>query len=166
MGMFIGGATGATCGGLKIRRLIHLLSGVLLRVRTITQKKEKQITGEYCPSKKPRRIEPPGVDLPKKEQSERLYTASVLFFLWTFTLLMGWFLILRWTPQAHALNALFEVTSAMSNVGLTSGLLTPDFPPFGKCIFMFLMWIGRLEIIPAIILFLSVPMTLRRTWKH
>lgn len=46
MGMFIGGATGSTCGGLKIRRLIYLMSGVALRLKTITQKKEKQIVGD------------------------------------------------------------------------------------------------------------------------
>ena len=161
MGMFIGGATGSTCGGIKLRRLTYLLKGVMLRLKTITEKKEKQITDHYRPSKEPYRLEPPGVDLPKTDQSERLYTAGVLFFLWTFTLLIGWFLILKWTPKGQALDAFFEVTSAMSNVGLTSGLLTPEFSSFGKCVFMILMWIGRLEIIPAIILLLSVPMTLK-----
>lgn len=162
MGMFVGGAAGSTCGGIKLRRLTYLTDGVILRLKTITQKKEKQITGHYRPKKGRYQSEPPGVDLPKTEQSERLYTAGVLFFLWTFTLLIGWFLILRWAPKGRALDALFEVTSAMSNVGLTSGLLTPDFSAFGKCIFMFMMWIGRLEIIPAIILLLAVPMTLKQ----
>ena len=37
-----------------------------------------------------------------------------------------------------------------------------EFLTFGKCIFMFLMWIGRLEIIPAIILLLSLPMTFKK----
>ncbi|MCB1075631.1 MAG: TrkH family potassium uptake protein [Simkania sp.] len=162
MGMFVGGATGSTCGGIKLRRLIYLLGGVMLRLKTLTQKKEKQITDHYRSTKDPLNSEPPGVDLPKTEQSERLYTAGVLFFLWTFSLLIGWFLILKWTPSGQALDALFEVTSAMSNVGLTSGLLTPEFSSFGKCIFMLMMWIGRLEIIPAIILLLSIPMTLKQ----
>ena len=134
----------------------------MLRLKTLTQKKEKQITDHYRSTKDPLNSEPPGVDLPKTEQSERLYTAGVLFFLWTFSLLIGWFLILKWTPSGQALDALFEVTSAMSNVGLTSGLLTPEFSSFGKCIFMLMMWIGRLEIIPAIILLLSIPMTLKQ----
>lgn len=161
-GMFIGGAAGSTAGGLKLRRLCCLVSGVFLRLKTITDKKENLITKDYRPSKQPKKIDPPGTDLPKSQKSERLFTASVLFFLWTFTLLVGWFLILRWTPNGQALDALFEVASAFSNVGLTSGLLTPEFSSFGKSIFMFLMWIGRLEIIPAIILFLSIPMSVSK----
>jgi trk system potassium uptake protein TrkH len=163
MGMFIGGATGSTCGGFKIRRLIYLLSGVILRLRGITERKEKQVTDDYQPEKKlSEKGPPPDVDLPDTDESKRLYAAGVLFSVWAFTLLIGWFLILRWSPPGKALDTLFEVMSAMSNVGLTSGLLTPDFSFSGKCIFMLLMWLGRLEIIPAIILLLSIPMTIKQ----
>ena len=84
----------------------------------------------------------------------------------SFTLFFGWFWILRWAPKGWGLNALFEVTSAMSNAGLTSGLLTPDFPTVGKWIFMFLMWIGRLEIIPALVLLLTLPLMFQRSSKN
>lgn len=163
IGMFVGGATGSTVGGLKIRRLLYLFSGVFLRLKTLTQKKERQITKQYKSLKDSEGTEIPGIDLPKTEKSERLYTASILFFLWCLTLLTGWFFILKWTPNGKALDALFDVVSAMSNVGLSSGLLTPEFSSFGKCIFMLLMWIGRLEIIPAIILFLSLPISFNLT---
>jgi trk system potassium uptake protein len=163
MGMFIGGATGSTAGGIKIQRLIYLFSGVILRLGSITRKKEKQITNEYHPSsKEPSEKEPSGTMLPHSEQSGRLFTAEVLFFLWIMSLFLGWFFILKWTPNGGALDALFDVTSAMSNVGLTSGFITPDFPSFGKGIFMFMMWIGRLEIIPALVLFLTLPTMLKR----
>ena len=166
MGMFIGGATGSTAGGLKIQRLIHLFSGVILRLRSITRKKEKQIMCEYDPSKKPSEQEPSGTMLPHSEQSGRLFTAEVLFFLWISSLLVGWFFILKWAPEGGALDALFDVTSAMSNVGLSSGFLTPEFPSFGKCIFMFMMWIGRLEIIPAVVLFLTLPTMLKKSGSN
>lgn len=162
MGMFIGGATGSTSGGLKIQRLIHLFSGVILRLGSITQKKENQIVCEYNPSKEPSEKEPSGTVLPHNGQSGRLFTAEVLFFLWILSLLVGWFFILKWTPEGGALDALFDVTSAMSNVGLSSGFVTPDFSSFGKCIFMFMMWIGRLEIIPAVVLFLTLPTMLKK----
>ncbi|MCB1072814.1 MAG: TrkH family potassium uptake protein [Chlamydiia bacterium] len=158
MGMFVGGATGSTAGGLKIKRLIYLVSGVLLRLLSITPKKEKAIT------KKRDKIieEPPGVVLPATEKSERLVTAEVLFTLWASTLFLAWFLILHYVPKGRALDALFEVTSAMSNVGLSSGIVSPDLPTFAKVIFMFLMWVGRLEIIPALVLVLTIPMIFKR----
>lgn len=162
MGMFVGGATGSTVGGLKLRRLIYLVSGVVLRVFAITTSKEK-----YTSKSSSEKGEgPPGVDLPHSAKSERLFTAEVLFSLWASTLFLGWFLILKWVPSGHALDALFEVTSAMSNVGLTSGIVQPEIPVCGKWIFIFLMWMGRLEIIPAIILLLTLPITFIRRSSH
>ena len=160
-GMFLGGPTGSTTGGLKMQRILYLFSGFYLRLKSLTEPKEKQITYEYQPLKKPRSQEPPGIDLPKSAKSERLFTAAIFFFLWCFTLLVGWFLFLKWTFQ-NPLDALFEVTSAMSNVGLTSGLITPELPIGGKMLLMGLMWIGRLEIIPAVVLILSFPLSMRK----
>lgn len=161
IGMFMGGATGSTAGGLKIRRLLYLVKGIYLRLSSLTQKNEKEILEEYNPAKAPSQEEPPGTLLLRKTQSERLITAEVLFSLWAATIFLGWFLILKWTPKGGALDALFEVTSAMSNVGLSSGIVSPDFSTAGKIIFMLLMWVGRLEIIPALVLLLTLPMTLR-----
>ncbi|MCB1107120.1 MAG: TrkH family potassium uptake protein, partial [Chlamydiia bacterium] len=158
MGMFVGGATGSTAGGLKIRRLMHLVSGVILRLFAFTSKHEKHTAKDPTAS----RTEPPGVELPHSEKSERLFTAGVLFSLWTSTLFLGWFLILKWVPKGQALDALFDLTSAMSNVGLSSGIVHPDIPTSGKWIFMTLMWLGRLEIIPALVLLLTIPLSLNR----
>jgi len=44
----------------------------------------------------------------------------------------------------------------MSNVGLGLGYLIPSSPHSTKWIFIFLMWIGRLEIIPVLILFMGL----------
>lgn len=158
MGMFIGGTTGSTAGGLKLKRMIYLVSGVFLRILSITPKKEKVIT------KKQGKMtdEPPCVALPSTEKSERLVTAEVLFTLWATPLFLAWFLILRYVPKGRALDALFEVTSAMSNVGLSSGIVHPELPSFAKVIFMFLMWVGRLEITPALVLVLTLPMIFKK----
>jgi len=50
----------------------------------------------------------------------------------------------------------FEEVSALSNVGLGLGYITAVSPLSIKWIFIFLMWLGRLEIVPAIILVISV----------
>ncbi|QVL57295.1 MAG: TrkH family potassium uptake protein [Simkaniaceae bacterium] len=158
MGMFIGGATGSTAGGLKLKRILYLAKGIFLRILSITTKKEKVIT------KKRENVtdEPPGVALSSIEKSERLVTSEVLFSLWATTLFLAWFLMLRYVPKGRALDALFEVTSAMSNVGLSSGIITPELPTMAKWIFIFLMWVGRLEIIPALVLLLTLPLIFKR----
>lgn len=50
LGMFAGACAGSTAGGLKIQRLMHLFSGITLRVKTITEDKEQTIMKAYDPS--------------------------------------------------------------------------------------------------------------------
>jgi trk system potassium uptake protein TrkH len=52
-------------------------------------------------------------------------------------------------------QVLFEVASGLSNVGLSSGLITAASPVIVKLTFIADMWIGRLEIWP-ILLFLAI----------
>ena len=52
-------------------------------------------------------------------------------------------------------QVLFEVASALSNVGLTSSLITSSSPAIIKILFIADMWIGRLEIWP-IMLFMAI----------
>lgn len=145
LGMFVGGAGGSTAGGIKTQRLRYLASGIFLRLRAITDEKVRASSEE----------EPSGIDLPRSEKTLRLYAAGVLLTLWTLSVLLGWFALLYWVPKGDALNALFDVFSAISNSGLGTGIMNPDFAWQGKLIFIILMWIGRLEIIPALILFVS-----------
>lgn len=49
------------------------------------------------------------------------------------------------------------VASAASGVGLSTGITHPDLPWLGKLTLIFLMWMGRLEIIPVLLL-LSLPL--------
>jgi trk system potassium uptake protein TrkH len=50
-------------------------------------------------------------------------------------------------------NVIFDVTSAMSNTGVSTGFVSPDMDSAAKVLFIFVMWIGRLEVIPVIMLF-------------
>lgn len=161
LGMITGGMTGSTAGGLKIRRIADLFSAIFLRLVSITKKKEKTSSGEKN-SLKPFEEELPKTPLPRSGKSEQLLTAEVLFSLWIMTLGFGWLFVLKWAPANSSLNALFDVTSALSNVGLTSGIFHSELPIAGKCLFMVLMWIGRLEMIPALVLFLSLPFSLHK----
>lgn len=147
--MIIEGATGSNVGGVKIRRIIYLAQAILLRIKSFTTSKEVVILKET------KKDEPTGVALPKGHKTERLYEASVLFILWIFSIVIGWFLMSLALPDKKGIDLLFDVSSAMSNVGLSSGITGPDLTFYPKVILIFLMWLGRLEIIPILILFLS-----------
>ena len=49
-------------------------------------------------------------------------------------------------------QVLFEVASAVSNVGLSTSLITTTSPVIVKLTFIADMWIGRLEIWPVLLL--------------
>lgn len=50
------------------------------------------------------------------------------------------------------INSLFEVASAQGNVGLSMGIVSYNMPDVAELFLIFNMWIGRIEIIPALVL--------------
>jgi len=55
-----------------------------------------------------------------------------------------------------ALPSIFESISATSNAGLSSGLAGPDAPALLKLVYIFQMWMGRLEFLTLLALFASL----------
>ena len=49
-------------------------------------------------------------------------------------------------------DAIFEVATAQGTVGLSSGITGPNMPMLAEVLFIFQMWVGRLEIIPVLVL--------------
>ncbi len=151
--MIIGGSSGSTVGGLKIRRIIFLFQSILLRIRSFTIYQEKKVLKQ---KKVPKKEEPSGVHLPESQKTERLYEADSLFFLWILTLFLGVFFLLILEPDKKIIDIFFDVTSALSNVGLSTGVAIESLKLFSKIIFILLMWLGRLEIIPILVLTISL----------
>ena len=52
--------------------------------------------------------------------------------------------------------ALFDVISLQSNNGLSTGIVFGGLPIPLKLTLIFLMWIGRLEIIPVLVVFRTI----------
>ena len=77
-----------------------------------------------------------------KESSS--YIAVYLFFL-----VIGWIIMSFYTH--NPINALFDVTSTIGNVGLSTGVINGSLDTVPKVMLIFLMWIGRLEIIPILL---------------
>ena len=50
----------------------------------------------------------------------------------------------------------FQAVSAFATCGFNIGYVSPDMPMVSKWIVIFVMWIGRLEVIPVIILFFAL----------
>jgi trk system potassium uptake protein TrkH len=53
-------------------------------------------------------------------------------------------------------TALFDVISLQSNNGLSTGIVFGGLPIPLKLTLIFLMWIGRLEIIPVLVVFRTI----------
>jgi len=53
-------------------------------------------------------------------------------------------------------EVVFELVSALSNVGLSVGFISAASPISIKWIFILLMWLGRIEIVPVIIIIIGI----------
>ncbi|HMK16408.1 MAG TPA: diadenylate cyclase, partial [Methanomicrobiales archaeon] len=51
---------------------------------------------------------------------------------------------------------IFEIVSAMSSAGISTGFVSPQMPAVAKWVFILVMWVGRLEIVPVLIVVLEL----------
>jgi len=147
--MLIGGSAGSTAGGIKVNRFILGYNGLIWGF------KKYFVRGNVIvPFKHEGRI------IPKKIAELELSQNVLIIILWLITLFLTTMFLLHVAPaitnEFGTHEILFELVSAMSNVGLGLGILTPSSPMVIKWIYTFLMWIGRLEIIPVLILFMGL----------
>lgn len=67
------------------------------------------------------------------------------------------FVLLAVVPPEFTLeNVVFEVASAQGNVGLSSRITGAEMPTITKVMFLFNMWMGRLEILPVLVLLRAI----------
>ena len=147
LAMLIGGAAGSTAGGVKLSRFVIILKAIIWRFRRISLLPHEMM-----------RYELDDKILTEPEASRRVDAAAVLAILWLSVVSTGIF-ILQYLklPTYDVIDVIFEVASATSGVGLSTGITHPDLPWLGKLTLICLMWMGRLEIIPVLLL-LSLPM--------
>ena len=140
--MFIGGAAGSTAGGIKVMRMLILMKGVQWRFRKITSSRQAIV---------PFRLGDSTID--ESQVGQRLEDASLITFLWLVFLGLGIVVLLHTVPEQFTLSdVIFEVASAQGNVGLSVGITHPAMSLASKLTLCFNMWIGRLEIIPVLML--------------
>jgi trk system potassium uptake protein TrkH len=140
--MIIGGCAGSTAGGIKIARAIFLVNQVRLwLIKTLLSRKAVVV------------MKLGRLKVVESSMIEELNEATLISFLWIVNILVSIMLLSNILGTNVSLtNIIFEVCSAQGNVGLTSGILTPAISPLAKVIFMVDMWMGRLEIVPVILI--------------
>lgn len=137
--MVIGGSSGSTVGAIKLVRIITFLKGIHLSITNI--------------------ISPEGRILPMKisgrEISDKgIREADAYIVLYLGFIVLGWMIMVGY--GYNPLNALFETISAQGNVGLSMGITNINMPLLVKISMIFQMWIGRLEIIPILVILRSI----------
>lgn len=141
--MIIGGAAGSTVGGIKLIRLILLYKGMVWKFKKVSMS-ATTILSFKLGSKA----------LSPEEANEEVAEAALISFLWIVFLLLGIFVLLQTVSYEYTLgDVIFEVASAQGNVGLSTGITGPHMGSLAKVTLIFNMWIGRLEIIPVLMLF-------------
>lgn len=121
--MLIGGAPGSTAGGIKVSTAAIL---VMLFVSTVRGRQD--------------------VNLLKRRVEPNLCQKAVSVFFLHLTAAMVASLFLMAFDGVSLLEALFEVISALSTVGLSLGI-TPDLSAMSSLLLIFLMYFGRIGMI-------------------
>ena len=75
--------------------------------------------------------------------------------------------MLQVVPSKYTVpDVIFEAASAMGMSGLSVGIASPDLHGIGKLVLIVYMWMGRVEIIPVLVLFSSLLHPLRQKGKE
>jgi trk system potassium uptake protein TrkH len=150
--MITGGSAGATVGGIKLIRTYILLRAVGWRVRKVFLPTEAVVpfrVGER--------------NLPSEAMQREVGDATVFSLLYLLILGVSIIIVAHQMSSGFTLaDAIFESISAQSTVGLSSGITDPGMPVTIELLFIFQMWVGRLEIFPVIVLLLALISWTRR----
>ena len=140
--MIIGGCAGSATGGIKVAREIFLVNQIKLWLKKTLLSKKAVIVIRLGQHK-----------VVEKTITDELNEATLISFLWILNIFVSIMLLANILgPGASLSNLIFEVCSAQGNCGLTTGIINPAISTLAKLIFIADMWMGRLEIVPVILL--------------
>jgi trk system potassium uptake protein TrkH len=144
--MMIGGASGSTAGGIKVNRAVLAYAGLVWWFKRYFVRGNVVVPFRY-----------EGRVIPKKISDLEISRNMLIVILYFLTIALAAIVVLHFPIGSFApTEVVFELVSAMSNVGLSTGFLSPASPLLVKWIGILLMWVGRLEIVPVLILIMSL----------
>ncbi len=148
--MVVGGSSGSTAGGYKQDRAVTVGQALGARIAGVWQADEISGTHQL------------GGQEPADGFLRRYAAAASMGLLWLVTLGAGTLLLaVVVEPELPLSSVLFDATSALGSVGLSTGVASADLGWAGKLTFILLMWRGRLEIL-AVLALLQAPLRLGR----
>jgi trk system potassium uptake protein TrkH len=143
--MFVGGSAGSTGGAVKIVRWLVILKSL----------RRELFTTVHPEAVSPVRLGGRALD----ERAVRGIYAFTLLYVVLFAVGVGVVMLdaARVGLELSTLEGASAVAATVGNVGPGFGVVGPmqnylDFPPTSKLLMVFLMWIGRLEILPVLVL--------------
>lgn len=133
--MVIGGSSGSTVGGIKIIRFITILKAIEKNVIEIVSPEGRIIKTK----------------IKNKNISDKAIKESCIYFLIFIQLIIvSWIVLL--SQGYDSCYSLFDIISAVSNNGLSLGMVNLSMPVVVKLTMIIDMLLGKLEIIPIIVL--------------
>lgn len=143
---FIGGASGSTAGGIKLSRVSLALRTLLWWFRRL------YVSGKVL---LPFKIE--GRVIPKATAELEAAKNMLVIVLSVLIIFIGTLAVFQFHATSFSITEIvFELVSAFSTCGLNTGYVSPDMPLVSKWIFIVVMWIGRLEVIPVVMLIVAL----------
>lgn len=145
--MLIGGSSGSTAGGIKLNRILLGIEGLIWWFKRIFLSTHVVI---------PFRHE--GKSIPRNIADIELSKNMLIIILFILTVLVCSLAVMHFDSgtRFESGDVIFEVVSAMSNVGISNGFVNPEMSLFSKWFLIFVMWFGRLELVPVIVLFVGL----------
>ncbi len=144
--MIVGGAAGATVGGIKIIRILLIFKGLFWHINNYFSSENSIKVVKF----NEKRLLP-------DEMNRELAVAATFSFIYLMFVLTSTFITYYFMGTGYSItDALFESASAQGTVGLSCGITNPEMSPVIEITYIIQMWAGRLEIIPILILFRTV----------
>jgi trk system potassium uptake protein TrkH len=144
--VFIGGCSGSTAGGVKLSRIALAIRALVWWFRRLF------VSGKVLI---PFKIE--GRIIPKATAELEAAKNMLVIILSVITVFVATLAVLQIHLTSFSLTeVVFDVVSAFSTSGISTGYVSPDMPVISKWIFIGVMWIGRLEVIPVVMLFIAL----------
>ena len=141
--MVVGGAAGATVGGIKIIRILLIYKGLRWHINNYFNSASSINVVNF----NGKRILP-------DEMNKELASAATFAFVYLLFVIISTLITYFLMGEGFTMSdALFESASAQGTVGLSSGITGPSMSPILEVTYIFQMWAGRLEIIPILVLF-------------
>lgn len=142
--MAVGGSLGSTAGGLKLLRLLVLARTLAWAVSSVLLPDEAKVP-----------VKVQGAPVGPRE------VAQTLALVGAYGMLLLVCAVALAAAGAPMEDAVFEVASGLSTVGLSSGVTSPELAAWAKLLLSFTMWAGRIEFL-AVLVFLHPMNWLRR----